>query len=132
MKSQELVEFETVVKIQGLAAVQKAMKMGEMERVEFIWPHPYPGGWPIPIYKILRDEMLAQLTEGAIHVEIDGIRGGIRDPHLHLADRIMLLEREQFAKVVGNVAMELAGKFALEADYVKIMDTVRNLVPEVR
>lgn len=42
-----------------------------------------------------------------------------------------VIEREEFAKVVGNAAMELAQKFALEADYDKTMDALRGLAPEM-
>jgi ABC-type siderophore export system fused ATPase/permease subunit len=38
----------------------------------------------------------------------EGIRGGIRNPHFHVADEIVLLDDGRFKELVGQVAKELA------------------------
>jgi hypothetical protein len=128
----EPIVFEAVTRLQGLQAIQTFQELlGKIEDIEFIYPKPFPGGWPVPIYEVLGERLLAQLSGDMPPLKIDGIDGGIRNPHLHLADRIVLVDRDRFKEVVGHVAMELAGKFAAEAEYVETVEALHNLVPGI-
>lgn len=68
---------------------------------------PFPG---IPaITKLLTKEMLNKLVKGMPKVRIiKDINGGMRNPHLHVGNEVVLLDRAKFKELVGQVAAEMA------------------------
>ena len=128
--------FETTLKLKGeLPEIEELThRIGdmvtEMEAVDFIYPRPFPGGWPILIQEILDRKKLASLVDGMPRLKvIEGIKGGMRNPHLHLEDQIVLLDRGRFKDVVGHVAMALATQFAEEAEYIDVVEAMHDFVP---
>lgn len=97
------------------------------------WPpgHTTAGCWPIPPEKLLSKKVLERVTEGMPRIVIRPIPGGIRDPHLHIGDEAVLVDRLRFKEVVGQVAMELAGRLAQRAEYAETVGAIRNLMPGV-
>ncbi|WP_417912056.1 hypothetical protein [Candidatus Electronema sp. TJ] len=71
---------------------------------------PTPG-IPAPDY-IMNNLNVAPLVAGeATRIQlqhIPGIAGGIRTPHMHVGNEVLLLERKQFKIFVGEIARELA------------------------
>jgi len=67
---------------------------------------PFPGIWPIT--KLLSKELRDKLMQDMPRIKINDIHGGIRNPHLHVRDEVVLLGRAQWKKFVGQVAMELS------------------------
>lgn len=129
--------FETTLRLKGdLGEIEELTHKvfgemaAEMEYVDFIYPRPFPGGWPILIQELFDRRKLASLVEGMPHLKIiEGIDGGMRNPHLHMDDQIVLLDRGRFREVVGHVAMALATKFAEEAEYPEVVGAMHNFVP---
>lgn len=74
---------------------------------------------------------LEKLTEGAPRMEftsIEGIAGGIRSPHLHLGDEVVLIDKERFKAILGEVARGMVEqRIDSEEDYCNI---VKPLVAE--
>ena len=96
------------------------------------WPpdHIY-GCWPIGPQKLLRAEVLQTVTKDMPRfILVETIHGGIRDPHLHIGNEVVLLGRERFKELVGQVAMRLAGDLAAVADHQEAVGAIRNLVRE--
>lgn len=96
-------------------------------RVE--WPPEHRAGcWPIAPERILTKEMLNKVIEDMPRLKI--IRpfpGGIRHPHLHVKNEVILIDKARFKEVVGQIAMELAGKVAERAEYTEVVGAIRNL-----
>lgn len=104
-------------------------------RIGEIWPEPHPtmGCWPIRPLELLGAEMVETVTKNMPRFKlVKGIEGGIRDPHLHIRDEVVLLGREQFRKLVGQVAMRLAGDLAAVADHAETVGAIRNLVRQLK
>lgn len=97
-------------------------------RVE--WPPDHTQGcWPIDPQKLIVREVLNKVVKNMPRFKlVKPIPGGILDPHLHIGDEIVLLGREQFKELVGQVAMRLAGDFAAVADHAETVGAIRNLV----
>lgn len=77
-----------------------------------IRPRPFPGEPPY-IERILGMDRIKLLTKDNPIVSIkfpDDIAGGIRTAHLHIGDKVVLLDRNTFKKVVLEVATEIAAK----------------------
>ena len=99
------------------------------------WPRPpWPPGpiglAPFPMMNKLAPEFVNKITKNASTIPVklmEGINGGIRDPHLHLKDKIALLDRETFAQVIGNVAEQMAREIALGGDYARGIGVIREL-----
>ena len=93
-------------------------------------PRPIPGGWPFPLLKVLSPEILSKITKGQPafpQLILDDIWGGIRDPHLHFKDQVVLLDREAFAKVVGSAADKIVSGIAIEQSYSDTIGTLCEL-----
>lgn len=94
-------------------------------------PIPFPGFWPIEPEILLGKTKLAKLLQGRPRLKIElirDIRGGIRTPHLHLADEIVLLDRATFKTVVSEAAAGLAARRLEQAtDYVQVMVGINAL-----
>ncbi len=62
---------------------------------------------------------------------IKDIRGGIRSPHLHLGDEVVLLNRDRFKMMVGKVAAALAeARVDKYTDYINVVGRVNDLADE--
>ncbi|MCF6291749.1 MAG: hypothetical protein L3J03_12235 [Desulfobacterales bacterium] len=93
-------------------------------------PFPFPGGWPIPPVKILPRDILPKIVKAnpVLSRDIPGrIDGGIRDPHLHVDDQLVMLGREEFGQVVGMAAESIARELAAGADYQQTVGALREL-----
>lgn len=101
-------------------------------RIRVEWePGHTAGCWPMPIENIFGKQYLSKITEGIEPLKIiKDIRGGIRDPHLHIKDQIVLIDRNKFKEVVGKAAMEIAGRIAEISEYPEAIGTIRRLVNE--
>lgn len=76
------------------------------------WPKPpWPGLLPMPIAELLDRGRLEELAgRAALRANIQflrDIRGGIREPHLHLQDEVAFLDHEAFKAFVGEMARAL-------------------------
>lgn len=100
-------------------------------RLRVEWPPDHTAGcWPIGPEQIISKQVLDKVIEGMPQLKIiRDIRGGIRNPHLHVKDQVVLLDRARFKEVVGQVAMELAGRIAERAEYTEAVGAIRNLAP---
>jgi hypothetical protein len=118
----------TLAEIEGLTERVFGGMVAEVENLEIVYPKPFPGGWPILIHDILDRKMLVSLIEDMPRLKvIEGIDGGMRNPHLHLEGEIVLLDRARFKEVVGQVAVRLATKFAETAEYVEVVEAMHSL-----
>jgi hypothetical protein len=119
-----------VLKAEGitLALPELRRPWPEPEPWPWPWPGPWPGLWPIPIDVLLGAERIKPMVQDMPELQINfirDIRGGIRTPHLHLGDKVVLLDRASFKTVVAQVASELAAR-RVEAmeDYVDVVSAV--------
>lgn len=94
------------------------------------WPigHTIAGCWPIPIDH-LRLPIFEKIVKNKPKIVIRPLPGGIRIPHLHVMDKVVLVDRKEFKQVIGEVAKELAGKLSEKAEYIETVGAIRNLVP---
>ena len=94
-------------------------------------PIPFPGFWPIEPEILLGKATLAKLLEGRQRLKfgfIRDIRGGIRTPHLHFADDIVLLDRDTFKTVVSQAAEGLAARHVeATSNYAQVMAGINAL-----
>ena len=85
-------------------------------------------GYIRPIMETFSAEQLAKLTEGAPRMAfkgIEGIAGGIRSPHIHLAEEVVLIDKERFKTVLGDVARSLAQRRVdSEEDYFSMVKSI--------
>ncbi len=107
--------------------------------VEFIipeWedrPRHFDGCTPFPVEVLLGQDRLKKFTEKMPTININyiqDIRGGMRTPHLHWGDKVVLLDRTQFVRYVADMAHELGERRAETIeDYIEVMDAVGRLAP---
>jgi hypothetical protein len=88
---------------------------------------PFPGIFPYARL-ITVEQMMEQIGEMPRFALIDDIRGGIRNPHLHLGDDVVLLDRELFKSIVQETAANLTEELAENGDYVEIASAMRHLL----
>lgn len=94
---------------------------------EAIWPRPpWPGLIPMTASELLAPRVIEALVANAslkTRLEfLKGIRGGIREPHLHLVDEVVFLDRTAFKSYVSRVAQALAERRAdASDDYIGVM-----------
>ena len=130
------ITFRTEIEFKGSIAEFEKVAAALVElpiRVRVEWPICHTAGcWDIAPEELLSKKVLERVTEGMARFKIiRGIPGGIRDPHLHIRDEVVLLDRARFKEVVGQVAMELAGRLAERAEYTETVGAIRNLMPGV-
>lgn len=86
---------------------------------------------PFPIDKLLDRVRLEKIIANQPRAQlrfIKDIRGGIRTAHLHLADEVVLLSRDRFKLLVGEVASALAiDRVENVSDYIGVMTPVGDL-----
>jgi hypothetical protein len=100
--------------------LEEALESVAREREVELVPWRHDGGWPVPLAEIASDEILARYADlGPRIKKLKGIHGGEVVPHFHLGDEVVLLEPEEFKKLVGEVAMRLATELAGRVDYEK-------------
>ncbi|RXK88394.1 hypothetical protein EST62_03310 [Chlorobaculum sp. 24CR] len=77
---------------------------------------------------IFKADRLKKLTEGAQRIPfkiVEGIAGGIQTPHIHVGDEVVLVSKEQFKEVIGEVARTMAIKdIDAATDYVGMVRSV--------
>jgi len=94
-------------------------------------PHHLAGCFPFPLESLLTERLLGRLTENVNRMAIrfpQDIPGGIRYPHMHLQDEVVLLDRNQFKVFAGEVAKSLAELRVDEVtDYIDVMGPINSL-----
>lgn len=95
-------------------------------------PRPFPGFPPWPWWRHISKGTLNKLIQGRQKFQIKWIKdfaGGIRDPHMHLADeQIMLLDRKRFKVMVREVASMLAEqRVDIADDFISVMAPIQEL-----
>ncbi len=101
-------------------------------RVEFP-PDKTAGCWIVSPMEILPIKFINKITENMPRIKVlKGLCGGIRDPHLHFKDEIVMIDRGRFVELVGSVAHEMAGKLAARGEYTEVLNAIRGLGPGIR
>jgi hypothetical protein len=81
------------------------------------------GGWPLPLAQIVGEKLLEKYLKRGKRVErLDPFPGGEVVPHFHFRDDVIVLERSEFKKLVGEVATKLATDLVDKVDYNKTVD----------
>ena len=127
------VEFQgTVEEFAAVAAALTQLPIA-VRIAEFpAWPRrPYPGIPPLPILDLIGpenlDRLLANVPRAKIRLPKD-VAGGIRTPHFHVGDEIVLLDRERFKTAPGLIAKELAERrVAVIDDFPQAMKPIDDL-----
>jgi hypothetical protein len=96
----------------------------DTEAPAFVRVEPNPG-YVAPVYMDTIG-VLQQLDDSnSLRMQgpaIERIAGGIRTPHLHLGDDIVLVDRKQFKSLLGQVAKEMfEQRVATKQDYDEII-----------
>jgi len=88
----------------------------------------------VPVDKIIERARLEKIIANQPRIKlrfIKDIHGGIRSPHLHLADEVVLLNRDRFKTLVGEVASVLSTtRVDRLDDYIDVMGTVNMLADD--
>jgi hypothetical protein len=129
---EQKISFRTEIQFEGTIAEfgELAAKLVEMPlRLRVEWPPDHTAGcWPIGPVDLVNPRVLEAIAKGQPRLKImEDFPGGIRDPHLHLKDEIVFLERARFKDLVGQVAMEVAGQGALQGEYTDVVGAIRGL-----
>lgn len=94
-------------------------------------PNHLAGCSPFPIDNILSRDQLKKVIDKQPIVQVKyirDIRGGIRTPHLHLEDQVVLLDRDRFKDMVKNVAERLAVmRVERMDDYLDVMKVINDM-----
>lgn len=109
-----------------LAEADFEIRASEFEPI----PRPEPGGFPLPIHRILSRSVLNDIVKGMPRVKLDGIRGGMRNPHLHVGKEAVILNRARFKRFVREVAAGLGERFAGTAQYTDAVEALRAMAPK--
>jgi hypothetical protein len=132
----EKITFRAEIEFYGtadeLAGVVEAIRAMPVKVLVDKFPHPFPfpGLWPFPIMKVISPDMLSRLTKNRpIFPDklLGGIDGGIREPHLHFKDKVALLDKASFAKVMGTVADHIVQEIAEDSGYMETIGVLREL-----
>jgi hypothetical protein len=104
----------------------------EVEIVEWAKIKPHLAGCNrVDIREVLDAAWLEKIVAGQPSAKlayIRDIRGGIRTPHLHLGDEVVLLDRERFRMFVNEVATTLAATRVDKVDdFVEAVAGIRAL-----
>ena len=130
--------WKAEIKFTGtVAQFNRFAEMLEKEHVEARipeWdkiPHHLAGCFPIPVDNILTRDQFKKIIDKKPVVAIKYIRdicGGIRTPHLHVGDQIVLLDRERFRDMVKVVAEKLSVmRMERFDDYVDVMKVINDV-----
>lgn len=88
----------------------------------------------VPVDKLLERARLEKIIANQPRIKlrfIKDVRGGIRSPHMHLADEVVLLDRNRFKTLVGEVASVLSTiRVDRLDDYIDVMGTVNMLADD--
>jgi hypothetical protein len=105
----------------------------DVEVPEFIEVVGAAGGMRVPVELLFPQEQLKALVKEMPAIDIRfirDIRGGIRTPHLHLEDRVILLDKERFVQFAGEAAQRLAEMRASHIeDYAEVMGPISKITP---
>lgn len=110
--------------------------LSDFDEVTVRYPHgwppkPFPGYPPWPWLKRIPEDTLNKLLEGSERVQIKWLRdicGGIRDPHMHIENTVVMLNRDKFKMMVREVASILAeDRVDRSDDFVSVMDPIKVL-----
>jgi hypothetical protein len=96
-------------------------RIQEFKYRDFKRVDPSPGGWPIAQFKFIADERIKEIVAHCPRIAMTGgakseirislkyhINGGIRQPHLHLGDEIVLLDKAALQKYLQIASEEVA------------------------
>ncbi len=102
---------------------------------EWVRPGHFAGYIPVDFRVRLDSAKLKQMVEGMPRLQYAGIKeiaGGIRTPHLHLGDDVVLVDRERFKTIVGEVARDLFEQRALvDEDYYDVIKPIAAMPEHV-
>lgn len=111
--------------------LERVVKKFARDREIELLPWRPDGGWPVPLAKIAGEKLLAKYADlGKAIKRIEGINGGEVVPHFHLNNDVILLEREVFKKLVGEISMKLGAELAGRVDYDKTVDIMSQFAIE--
>jgi hypothetical protein len=137
-------EWKAEITFKGTAEEFNEMSasLGEVLKAKYVavsipgvkWPDTSGGRFPFP--RPFPDEFSermnrAKITDGMPEVSIKYLKdicGGIRTPHYHVGDKVVLLDRARFKVLVGELARELAiSHVDLTEDHVEVMNHIGRL-----
>ena len=88
----------------------------------------------IAVDTLLKAKSVEEIVAGQPRIKppfIKDICGGIRSPHLHLGDEVVLLNRKRFKLMAGQVASELAmARVDKYNDYITAIGSVNGLADD--
>ena len=112
LKSHKSIMIDTVPLPEKPAIQLEEVSIGTWPTPEIVIkprpPKPLPGIWPVT--RLVNQRVQSKLIEGMPRVKIDGINGGMRNPHLHLKDEVVLLDNARFKEFVGHIAKQLSNE----------------------
>jgi hypothetical protein len=80
---------------------------------------------------VFKPEQLDKLTAGQPRMQsaqIGGIAGGIRTPHLHLGDDVVLIDKGRFKTVLGEIARNVfERRVETEEDFYTMIKPIVNM-----
>lgn len=126
------ITFRTEIEFKGSIAEFQQLSTDLVKlpvRLRAEWPPTHTAGcWPVAPERIIDGGLLEKITSDQPRVKIlKDIYGGIRNPHFHIKDEIVLLARDRFQELVKNVAGELAVQIAAKADYAETLGAIQDL-----
>lgn len=107
----------------------QSVHVGIPELQSNIFTKIHPAGYITPaISAILSAGRLAKIAEKATRFQfkgIDGIAGGIRSPHLHIGEEVILIDKEVFKNILSEAASNIAQRRVdAEDDYCNMIKSI--------
>jgi len=76
-------------------------------------------------------DQIAKYTQGATRMQfvaIKDIQGGIRTPHLHMGNEVVLMDKERFKSILSDVARNvLEHRIEIEEDYFSVIEPITGV-----
>ncbi len=86
------------------------------------------GIWTIPPSVLLEKQAMERLTKGMNKINISSkVTGGVQQPHLHIDDQIVMLNRSQFHEFVGLTAQKLAERLPEKLSYNQTVQKINEM-----
>jgi hypothetical protein len=132
------VTFRTGIEFRGSAEQFQGLAANLVDlpiRLRVEWPPGHTAGrGPIGPVELLgpRAPERTKVIDEVVSIRVlEGICGGIRDPHVQMGDAITFLSREAFKELIGQVATELGGQIAAGAEHTEAVGAIRDLAKGV-
>ncbi|MCP4216557.1 MAG: hypothetical protein GY765_18040 [bacterium] len=78
--------------------------------------------------KIVNSPQIEKFTEGMKRIKLERIDGGMRNPHIHIGNEVVLFQQEKFKELVSYVAADLSVNVFEAKGFEGTVEVLENLL----